>query len=275
MVGSRAYTSLPGVKILWINPLGTSAYDSPMADLIRQIKEPRTTVELVSLKMNATLDNLEYRTLEALVVRETIELSRHAAANGFDGVVIGCFSDPALLEAREISGDVVVVAPCEASLQVVTRLCNRFSVIVGQEFWIYRITQRVREYGLQHKLASMRSIDCPVPQMQSDPAITKGRIAVAARKAIEEDGAEAIVLGCTIEFGLFQELQASLDVPVIDPLFASLKACEFAAGLKKAYGWKPSRIGSCQAPSESDLSRFGLFTGAPPIGNTIVLSASR
>lgn len=268
-----AYTSLPPVKILWINPIGLSGYDQPMADLIAQIKEPRTTVELVSLAMDGTPDNLEYRTFEALIVRETVELARHASKNEFDGVVIGCFYDPALLEAREISGEAVVIAPCEASLQVMTRLCNRFSVIVGQDFWIDQMTQRVHEYGLGRKLASMRSIRCPVSQMQLDPSSTKRRITEAARDAIEKDGAEAIVLGCTIEFGLFQELQTLLGVPVIDPVFASFKACEFSAGLKKAYGWKPSRIGSCQPPSEADIERFALFTRTPPIGNRVVLKS--
>ena len=103
MVGSRAYTSLPGVKILWINPLGTSAYDSPMADLIRQIKEPRTTVELVSLKMNATLDNLEYRTLEALVVRETLYGKVHGDLLGtVDGLAYALFGQKKYDEAEPV-----------------------------------------------------------------------------------------------------------------------------------------------------------------------------
>jgi allantoin racemase len=244
-----------------------------MADLIAQIKEPGTTVELVSLAMDASPDNLEYRTFEALIVRETVELARHAARNDFDGVVIGCFYDPALLEAREISGDAVVVAPCEASVQVATRLSNRFSIIVGQSFWIEQMTARVREYGLENKLASMRSIDCSVCRLQIDPTKTKQMIKNAARRAIDEDGAEAIILGCTMEFGLFLELQDMLGVPVIDPVFASFKACEFSAGLKKAYGWKPSRIGSCQPPSEADIERFSLFTRTPPIGNRVVLKS--
>src|SRR5438309_10484986 len=99
MTGKGAYASLPPVKILWINPIGNSTHDQPMADLIAQIKEPRTTVELVSLAMDASPDNLEYRTFEALIVRETVELARYAAKNAFDGVVIGCFYDPALPEA--------------------------------------------------------------------------------------------------------------------------------------------------------------------------------
>lgn len=271
---SGPYSSLPPVKVLWINPVGFSSFDKPMADMIAQIKEPRTTVELVSLAMESSPDNLEYRTFESLIIRETVELSRYAARGDFDGVVIGCFYDPALHEAREISGSAVVVAPCEASLQVMTRLCNRFSIIVGQDFWVEQMTRRVHEYGLAGKLASMRSIRCPVAEMQVDPQRTKSRIMAAAREAIEKDGAEAIVLGCTIEFGLFRELQESLGVPVIDPVFASFKECEFAAGLKKAYGWKPSRIGSCQPPSEHDLERFRVFSRNPPIGNRLILEAS-
>lgn len=274
MTASGIYTSLPPVRILWINPLGLSHYDRPMADVLGQIKEPSTTLELVSLHLDAVSDNLEYRTFEAFILRETVELARHAAVNNFDGVVIGCFYDPALLEAREIAGKAVVAAPCEASLQIATRLGNRFSVIVGQSFWIEQMTARVREYGQEHKLASMRSIDCPVREM-ADSARTKRKIEEAARRAIDEDGAEAIILGCTGEFGLFQQLQDTLGVPVIDPVFAAFKSCEFAAGLQAAYGWKPSRVGSCAPPSEADLERFGLFKRPPPIGNRVLLPATR
>lgn len=271
MSASGTYSPLPPVRILWINPIGLSAYDRPMADMLAEIKQPSTTLELVSLRMDASPDNLEYRTFEALIVRETVELTRYAAVNGFDGVVIGCFYDPALLDAREISGNAVVVGPCEASAQIATRLCNRFSVIVGQSFWIEQMTARVRDYGLEQKLASMRSIECPVCEMQVDPAKTKQRILDAARKALNEDGAEAIILGCTMEFGLFRELQEALNVPVIDPVFAAFKECEFSAGLKRAYGWKPSRVGSCRAPSEGDLERFRIFARQPPIGNRVLV----
>jgi len=269
MNANETYTSLPPVKILWINPVGLSVYDQPMADVIAQIKQPATTVELVSLQLDTCTDNLEYRTFESFIIRETVEVTRYAAVNQFDGVVIGCFYDPALPDAREISGQAVVVAPCEASVQVATRLCNRFSVIIGQAFWQQQMLARIRDYGLEHKLASMRSIDTPVAQMQVDPARTKQKIMDAARKAIREDGAEALILGCTMEFGLFREVQKTLGVPVIDPVFAALKECELAAGLKSAYGWKPSRVGSCVAPSEADLKRFRLFDRAAPIANRI------
>ena len=275
MIERQTYPGVPPVKILWINPIGLSAYDRAMAEVIAQIKLPSTRVELVSLRLDVTMDNLEYRTFEALVVREIVELSRYAARNGFDGAVIGCFYDPALLEAREISGKTVIVAPCEASLRAVSRLSNRFSVIIGQRFWAEQMTARVREYGLEHKLASMRSIDCSVCRMQIDPKQTKQMIYDAARRAIDEDGAEAIVLGCTMEFGLFMELQERLAVPVIDPVFAAFKDCELAAGLKSAYGWAPSRVGSCAPPSETDLDRFRLFDRAPPIGNREVIPATR
>jgi allantoin racemase len=74
-----------------------------------------------------------------------------------------------------------------------------------------------------------------------------------------------------MEFGLFRELQETLGVPVIDPVFAAFKECEFAAGLKSAYGWTPSRVGSCVAPSEADLTRFKLFDRAAPIGNRVLI----
>jgi len=64
--------------------------------------------------------------------------------------------------------------------------------------------------------------------------------------AIEHEGAEVIVLGCTGMSPLTARLQRSLGVPVIDPAVASLKLAEIyvTSGLtssKIAYGSSPEK----------------------------------
>ncbi|MEM9168424.1 MAG: aspartate/glutamate racemase family protein [Pseudomonadota bacterium] len=257
------------VKLMWINPLGFDAYDAPMADYIKSIKRAGTSVDVVSFRMAATPTHLEYRTYEALIVGDTVRAAREAAVQGYDAVVIGCFYDPALEDAREISGEAVVVAPCQASVQIAANLANRFSVIVGQHKWIEQMTERVRTYGYSDKLASMRSVDIRVNDLQKDCDYTISRIIEVGKKAIEEDGAEALLLGCTCNFGLFEDVQRELGVPVIDPICAALKMAEELAHAKKLFGWRPSRAGSCAPPPEDELTEFGLFDGPAPIGNRV------
>lgn len=256
-------------KILWVNPLGKDGHDQPMADYMATIKSLETRVDVMSFRMSATPNHLEYRTYEALTIGDTVRTARHAAQNNYDAMVIGCFYDPGLEDAREISADTIVVAPCQASVQIAANLCNRFSVIVGRDKWVEQMTERVNTYGYGSRLASMRSIDIGAYHLQDDCELTVSRILDAGRKAIEEDKAEALILGCTCNFGLFEIVQKELGIPVIDPICAALKTAEHLADLKRRFNWTPSRVGSCEPPPEEELAAFGLFNDEAFIGNKV------
>lgn len=257
------------VSIRWLNPLGSAAWDTPIGEMLHSIKQPSTSVEVVSFDMTPTPSHLEYRSYEALIYEKTVAVARDSAQHGIDALIVGCFYDPALDAAREISAETVVVAPCQASIQIAVNLANRFSVIVGREKWIEQMTDRVRAYGQIDRLASMRPLGMGVVDFQADPAFTRKRIIEEAQRAVSEDRAEAIILGCTLEFGFFDAVQQAVGVPVIDPVVAAFKMAEALAKFKKQFGWKPSRVWSCEPPPEAELREFGLFHGAAPIGNLV------
>ncbi|WP_206019782.1 aspartate/glutamate racemase family protein [Pseudomaricurvus alkylphenolicus] len=269
---SDSRASNTGIKsILWINPIGVGDYDFPIAEYIHTIKQQDVAVEVVSLALSPTPHHLEYRTYEALVAGDIIKATRYGAENHFDAIVIGCFYDPSLEAAREISGSSVVVAPCQASLQLAEHLSNKFSIIVGQAKWIEQMSERVSAYGCDSKLASMRSIDISVPELQRDCRLTEDRIILAGKRAIEEDGAEALVLGCTCTFGLYERVQQELGVPVIDPICAAYKWAETMVELKHRFDWSPSRQGSMAPPDEQELKSFGLFQTQDLVGHRVVI----
>lgn len=255
------------IKIMWINPVGIDHYDEPIAELLKGVANPGTIIESVSFASPKGLDNLEYRSYSALTIPDTVHAARYAGQNGYDGVVVGCFYDPGLEAAREVSGSAVVTAPCQASVQIALNLSRRFSVIVGQEKWVEEMTDRVEAYGAGKNLASMRSIDIAVPDLQRDCDLTANRIIEAGRKAIKIDGAESLILGCTCTFGLFEEVQKELGVPVIDPIFASFKMAEFLAEQKNRFAWLPSRVGGASSPPEAEISKLGIFQGEPNFAN--------
>lgn len=257
------------ISVRWLNPIGCPTFDQPIAHLLHSIKQPSTQVEVVSLDMPHSPTHLEYRAYEAFIYERTVRIARDSAREGVDALVLGCFYDPALEDAREISGETLVVAPCQASLQVVAQLANRFSIIVGRTKWIEQMRSRVHGYGAGDRLASMRPLGMGVDEFQLDHAVTRRKIIEQAHRAVEEDGAEAIILGCTIEFGFFEEVQQAVGVPVIDPVVAAFKVAEAMAGMKRRFGWRPSRVGSCEPPPEAEIERFGLFQGHAPIGNRV------
>ena len=95
----------------------------------------------------------------------------------------------------------------------------------------------------------------------------------AGRRAVENDYAEAIILGCTLEIGFYREMEKDLGVPVIDPSIAAFKRAEYSALLKRQCGWVPSRKWSCEAPPEHEIVAFGGFDDGEIFGNRIVVDA--
>jgi len=101
-------------------------------------------------------------------------------------------------------------------MQLAATLGGSFSIIVGRDKWIPQMHENVRKYGFTDKLASFRSLGLGVLEFHAEPDLTAKRMREEIQKAVKEDKAEVIVLGCTMEFGFFEELQSEFDVPVID-----------------------------------------------------------
>lgn len=265
----------PSIKILWVNPINSPTYDQAIAQQIANMKLPNAEVHVVSLEIpGVKLTNIEYRVYEVQVLKPVTDLAYYAQANGFDAYAIGCFYDTALHEAREVSGNTIVRAPCEASLQIASTLGNRFSIVIGHEKWKVQMENEVRACGYYDKLASFRAVGMHVDEFQKDPVRTKEAIRKAVIAVMEEDKAEVIILGCTIEYGFGEELQEELGIPIIDAVQACYKLAEQSALLKKQLGLKPSRLHSMAPPSQIELDDSGIFAGPPPIGNHIVIKGN-
>lgn len=258
------------IKLRWLNPISLPHYDQPMGEVIRGLTQATTQVEVVSLNNEIKMDNLEYRFYESLIWGDIARVAQEADSSGVDAMVIGCFYDPALEDCREICQNTIVVAPCQASMQIASNVANKFSVIVGQVKWIEQMTERAHRYGFQNYLASMRSINIAANSLQCDTEYTTKRIIEEGRKAMEEDHAEALILGCTCNFGLYEKVQDILGIPVIDPMVAAVKVAENLATIKQEFGLKPSNKWSSQAPPEEEMIQFGLNKLSSPIGNRLV-----
>ncbi len=263
------------LKIMYLSPVGNrGADDGIFAQMAADNKLPGTEVHITCLPDDdGAFTHIEFRSYEAIVTRGIIRAARAAAREGFDAFAIGCFYDTALHDAREISGDMIVTAPCQSSCEIAATLSNRFGVIVGRRKWVHQMQSTVHEHGHRDRLSGFYHVELGVNDFQRDHAETNRRLTEAGRKAVEEDFAEALILGCTLEVGFYRELSETLGVPVIDPSIAALKRAEYAAILKRQCGWVPSRKWSCEAPSEEEIARFGGFDEGEAFGNRVVVEA--
>ena len=166
------------LKVMYLNPVGTPDCDGVFADMARGVKLPGTEVHVTSLKpTDGAFTHIEYRSYEAVVSAGIVRAARTAAAEGFDALAIGCFYDTALLEAREVSGDMVVAAPCAASLETAASVANRFGIIVGRRTWVHQMNATVRDNGMAERLSGFYPVELGVRDFQ----------AVAARLGINQE----------------------------------------------------------------------------------------
>ncbi|MGH6943459.1 MAG: aspartate/glutamate racemase family protein [Geminicoccaceae bacterium] len=156
-----------------------------------------------------------------------LDLVHKAEAEGVDGVIIGCFSDPGIEAAREIVS-LPVIGPGAAAMHLAAQLGTRLSVISPLAGHPGRALTRMRELGLDARFASVRGMGMAVLDLAQDREAALERIAEAGRLAVERDGADILVLGCmSMAFlDLTGEVQRRLGVPVVNPVVAALKAAE-------------------------------------------------
>ena len=243
-------------RILWIDPVGTDLFDEPIKQFLLGAKDEDTQLDICSLDRGPL--HLEYHYYEALILADTLHIIKKAENDGYDAAVIGCFYDPGLHEAREICDRMVVTAPAESAMHIATTLGHSFSILVGRKKWIPKMHQNVVKYGFEDHLASFKSLGMGVHDFQVDPAETERRMTAVSREAVENDGAEAIVLGCTIEFGFYEQLQKEIGVPVLDATIAPLKYAEFLVGLRDRFAWGHSKAYGYESPPVSEIAEWKL-----------------
>lgn len=126
----------------------------------------------------------------------------------------------------------------------------RFSVVTTNDEWEPLLWYAARHYGLESRCASIRTTGLPVLALEgkSDTEV-QGLIEKAARRAVEDDGAEVICLGCAGMTGLDKRLEKALGVPILDGVACALKMME---GLI-AYGAWTSKVRAFSRPQAKEL----------------------
>lgn len=200
-------------------------------DILNEYKSvSRNDVELSIASLNQGPACIESEYDKALSQPAVLERIREAEEQDVDACLIDCFGDPALLAAREVA-HIPIIGAGEAGMFLAAMVSRRFSVITVLNRIIPLIENNALIYGLGSKLASVRAVDIPVLQLKSERKLLIERLNAEGSLAIEEDGAEAIVLGCTGMAGLAKVVEEDLRskglrTPVIDPVQAAVKIAE-------------------------------------------------
>lgn len=234
------------MKILVINPNTTAEMTREIDKAAKRYAHDTTQIETLSPEWGPR--SIEGHLEETLSAHATVEV---VAANrdAYDAFVIACYGDPGLFAAREVTA-APVLGIAEASMLMACTVAHRFSVVTVIPRIVPMLGDLVRAYGLETRCASVRATNLSVLDIERDPSRAADEILKVSRRAIEEDGAEAITLGCAGMGPLDKKIQEGLDgVPVIDGVAAAVKMAEALHG----YGVRTSKVGAFMDPEPKEL----------------------
>lgn len=174
----------------------------------------------------------------AFSVPDTLRKIVEAEEKGYQAVVIDCFDDPALQPARE-KVDIPVIGPGLISMLTAISIGDRFTILTVTETMIPSFWHNIHAYGLGHKVASIRAVDIPVLELHEKKEEVLRQLVNHSVKAIKEDGASVLIIGCTGMAYLRKELQRKLkdkgyDIPVIDPILTALNYANMLINIELA-----------------------------------------
>lgn len=164
-------------------------------------------------------------------------------APGMDAYIIACFDDTGLDAARCLTA-APVIGIGEAAFHMASLVAGKFSVITTLDRSVPAIEHNLVRYGLASRCARVRAADVPVLELEAAGSGAEAKISAEIGRAVAEDRAEAIVLGCAGMTDLAERLSADHKVPVIDGVACAVKLAESLVGL----GLTTSRIGGYAPP---------------------------
>ena len=216
------------MKIAVINPNTTQSMTEKIGAAARAVAGPGTTILAVSPSMGPV--SIEGHYDEAVSVLGVLDEVRRGEAEGCDGYVIACFGDPGLLAAREVArGPVLGIA--EAAMHVASMVGSGFSIVTTLARTVGIARHLVEAYGMTRHCRGIRATDLAVLDLERADSSASAAILEECRRAVREDRADAIVLGCAGMADLAKRIGESLGVPVVDGVTAGVKLVEGLAAL--------------------------------------------
>lgn len=227
------------MRILVVNPNTTASMTEKIGAAARRVASPGT--EIVAVNPAAGPASIEGFYDEAMSLAGLLDTIR--TADGFDAVVIACFDDTGLDAARCLT-EKPVIGIGEAAYHYASMIANRFSVVTTLGRSVPALEHNLHRYGLMERCARVRASEVAVLDLEHPGSDACARISAEIGRAVAEDRAEAIVLGCAGMADLADALAREHGLPVLDGVTCAVGLAESMVRL----GILTSRLGGYSPP---------------------------
>ncbi|PWV75894.1 aspartate/glutamate racemase family protein [Halomonas sp. A11-A] len=241
-----------------INPNTTAGMTATIGDAARRIAAPGTRVTATQPASGpVSIESHFDEAISAVGVLDEVLAGEQAEV---DAYVIACFGDPGLLAARELTR-APVIGIAEAAFHMATLVSTRFSIVTTLGRTGIIAEHLLEQYGFRHHCRRVRAAEIPVLDLEQNADAALVRIIEECRRARDEDGVGAIVLGCGGMADLTDTISREVGLPVVEGVTAAVKLAEALVGL----GLGTSKHGDLAYPRPKPmLGQFERFAHLAP-----------
>ncbi|WP_306145750.1 aspartate/glutamate racemase family protein [Roseibium sp. MMSF_3412] len=210
------------MRLLVINPNTSESVTEKIAAVAREAAANGTEIECATAHRGVPYIATR---AEAMIGGQMVLEILAERADNFDAAIIAAFGDPGLGGARELF-DIPIVGLAEASVLMACPLGRNFSIVSFSSRLEPWFRECIAWHGLTERLASIRMLDAPVSDVAGIQAAQADLLVELAERAINEDGAEVIILAGAPLAGLSTLVRDRIAVPVVEGVAASIKVAE-------------------------------------------------
>jgi allantoin racemase len=240
------------MRLLVVNPNTSASMTARIGAAARAAAAAGTEVRAVQPASGPA--SIEGYFDEAFATPGVIEEIMKGEREGFEAFVIACFDDTGL-EAARCAARGPVIGIGEAAFHFGALVAHRFSVVTTLSRSIAPIESNLVKYGLDRRCARVRACEAPVLALDDPTSDAREKLSAEIDRAIAEDAAEAIVLGCAGMADLAALLARRHGLPVIDGVAAAVKLAESLVAL----GLATSKLGPYVNPLPKAFA--GVYAG--------------
>src|ERR1700722_20231620 len=199
----RRRERIVSMNLLLINPNITEAMTASMADEARRFASPGTSISAVTAGFGTQY--VENRVEAAIAAHAVLDALAKQTGRA-DAAIVCAFGDPGLAAAREFA-DIPIVGIEESAILAAWMLGRRYSIICLTPRLRTWYIECAREHGLAGRLASVRALDVPIPDITRAKERLRDRPVEQCMLAVEQDEAEVIIFGGGPIAGLAREMR--------------------------------------------------------------------
>ncbi|MEN4827475.1 aspartate/glutamate racemase family protein [Pseudomonas sp. P39-UII1] len=210
------------MRILIANVNTTEAITEAIAEQARSVASPGT--EIVGLTPWFGAESVEGN-FESYLAAIAV-MDRVLAYEGpYDAVIQAGYGEHGREGLQELL-NVPVVDITDAAASTAMYLGHAYSVVTTLDRTVPLIEDRLKLSGLYERCASVRASGLAVLELEADPQRAVQAIVEQAERAVRDDKAEVICLGCGGMAGLDEQIRQRTGVPVVDGVSAAVTIAE-------------------------------------------------